>query len=311
MKAVLWSRSTFGRSTFRSRAATHFAGASILPSRLQSNRRPRRAIAAFRERFAGAARRTNRRSSHRRRPKAEAGAGRRAGWRKVGRAVRRRAFRRGRQGGRLTFSLTHQLNLVDEVTIADGVPKLDYLDGEPIGQAGGRPRHEVQFETGYYNNGYGARLQGNWRSGTTVDSSSGDLHFSPYFDLDLRLFANLGENFDLVSKHPFFRGASVRFDVDNIFNNRPKVRDEAGADAAKLPARPAGADRADDRDHVQEAVHSAPLLPAAAAAGAARRLGRNLLGIRLGDRIRARPGAPPRRRPRLPTRTHFSGSRSL
>ncbi|MCL6698708.1 TonB-dependent receptor plug domain-containing protein [Sphingomonas sp. NSE70-1] len=137
-------------------------------------------------------------------------------------------FGGGRQGGRLTFSLTHQLNLVDEVTIADGVPELDYLHGEPIGQTGGRPRHEVQFETGYYNNGYGARLQGNWRSGTEVDSSSGDLKFSPYFDLDLRLFANLSENFDLVSKHPFFRGTSVRFDVNNIFNNRPKVRDEAG-----------------------------------------------------------------------------------
>ncbi len=59
----------------------------------------------------------------------------------------------GRQGGRLTFSLTHQINFVDEVTIAEGVPKLDYLDGEPVSQLGGRPRHEVQFETGYYNNG--------------------------------------------------------------------------------------------------------------------------------------------------------------
>ena len=134
----------------------------------------------------------------------------------------------GRQGGRLTFSLTHQLNLVDEVTIADGIPKLDYLHGEPVNNLGGRPRHEVQFETGYYNNGYGARLQGNWRSGTTVDSSSGGLKFSPYFDLDLRLFSNLSENFDLVAKHPFFRGASIRFDVDNVLNNRPKVRDESG-----------------------------------------------------------------------------------
>ncbi|MCL6741676.1 TonB-dependent receptor [Sphingomonas sp. RB56-2] len=133
-----------------------------------------------------------------------------------------------RQGGRLTFSLTHQLNLVDEVTIADGIPKLDYLHGEPVNNLGGRPRHEIQFETGYYNNGYGARLQGNWRSGTTVDSSSGDLRFSPYFDLDLRLFANLSENFDLVAKHPFFRGASIRFDVDNVLNNRPKVRDDSG-----------------------------------------------------------------------------------
>lgn len=134
----------------------------------------------------------------------------------------------GRQGGRLTFSLTDQITLVDNVTIADGVPKLDYLHGDAIGRTGGQPRHEVQFETGYYNNGYGARLQGNWRSGTTVESSTGDLKFSPYADINLRLFANLGENFDLVSKHSFFRGASVQFNVDNIFNNRPKVRDSSG-----------------------------------------------------------------------------------
>jgi len=138
-------------------------------------------------------------------------------------------FGGNRQGGRLSFSLTHQINLVDEVKIAAGVPELDYLHGEPVSQFGGRPRHEIQFETGYYNNGYGARLQGNWRSGTTVDSSSGDLKFSPYFDVDLRMFANLGENFDLVSKHPFFRGSSLRFDIDNILNNRPKVRDATGA----------------------------------------------------------------------------------
>jgi len=134
----------------------------------------------------------------------------------------------GGMGGRLTFSLTDQINLVDEVEIGPGVPKLDYLNGEPVSSLGGRPRHEVQFETGYYNNGYGARLQGSWRSGTTVESSSGDLKFSPYFDLDLRLFANLSENFDLVAKHPFFRGASIRFDAENILNNRPQVRDAGG-----------------------------------------------------------------------------------
>ena len=74
--------------------------------------------------------------------------------------------------------------------------------------------------------GRGCRATG--AAGRTVESSSGDLRFSPYFDLDLRLFANLSENFDLVSKHPFFRGASMRFDVDNILNNRPKVRDASG-----------------------------------------------------------------------------------
>ena len=134
----------------------------------------------------------------------------------------------GRNGGRLTFSLTDTITLVDEVTIADGLPKLDYLSGEAIGGGGGRPRHEVQAETGYYNNGLGARLTGNWRSGTTVDSSAGNLRFSPYADFDLRLFANLGERPDLVARHPFLRGSSVQFNIDNIFNARPKVRDANG-----------------------------------------------------------------------------------
>ena len=133
-----------------------------------------------------------------------------------------------RQGGRMTFSLTHQINLVDQVMIADALPRLDYLNGEAIGSTGGRSRHEVQAEAGYYNNGLGARLQANWRSGTSVEGSAGELRFSPYADIDLRLFANLGENFDLVAKHPFFRGSSVRLDIENIFNNRPNVRDSNG-----------------------------------------------------------------------------------
>ncbi|MFL6747729.1 MAG: TonB-dependent receptor plug domain-containing protein [Sphingomicrobium sp.] len=199
---------------------------------LQSKPPSQAAIASFRERFASQQRQPGQQRETGQQPPpppseggaAGPGGGGPGGFRGFGGG----RFGGGRQGGRLTFSLTHQLNLVDEVTIADGVPKLDYLHGEPVGQTGGRPRHEVQFETGYYNNGYGARLQGNWRSGTTVDSSSGDLKFSPYFDVDLRLFANLGENFDLAAQHPFFRGSTVRLEIANIFNNRPKVRDEAG-----------------------------------------------------------------------------------
>ena len=191
---------------------------------LQSKPPSQQAIQAFRERFANQPREQGQRP-----PPAPpegsaqgAGTGGGGGFRGFG------GGRGGRQGGRLNFSLTHQLNLVDEVMIADGIPDLDYLDGEPVGQFGGRPRHEIQFESGYYNNGYGARLQGNWRSGTTVESSTGDLKFSPHFDLDLRLFANLGENFDLMAKHPFFRGSSLRLDVDNMLNTRPKVRDASG-----------------------------------------------------------------------------------
>ncbi|HEU4877094.1 MAG TPA: TonB-dependent receptor, partial [Sphingomicrobium sp.] len=132
----------------------------------------------------------------------------------------------GRNGGRLTLSATHTLTFKDELIIAPGLPVLDFLHGEALNSSGGRARHQVEVEGGYYNNGLGARLSADWRSATRVDSAAGsdDLRFSDYATFDLRLFANLGERFDIVSKHPFFLGSSVRFEVKNIFNSRPKVR---------------------------------------------------------------------------------------
>lgn len=138
-------------------------------------------------------------------------------------------FGGGRQGGRLQFSLTHTLNLVDEVTIRAGIPELDYLDGDALGSTGGRPRHELEAQGGYFNNGLGARISANWRSATDVDSSTGDdLHFSPLATFDLRLFANLGERLDLVSKQPWLRGTSLRFEVSNILDAKPRVRNAIG-----------------------------------------------------------------------------------
>jgi hypothetical protein len=137
-------------------------------------------------------------------------------------------FGGGRNGGRLTFSLTDTVTFVDNVTIRDGL-KLDYLHGDAIGQTGGQPRHSVEARAGYFNNGLGARLSANWRSGTEVTTATGDnLRFSPLATFNLRLFANLGQRFDLVAKHPWLRGATVQFEVDNIFDTKPNVRDAFG-----------------------------------------------------------------------------------
>ncbi|MEO7814790.1 MAG: TonB-dependent receptor plug domain-containing protein [Sphingomicrobium sp.] len=135
----------------------------------------------------------------------------------------------GPNRGRLQLSLTHTVTLVDEATIRAGVPKLDYLHGDASGQAGGTSRHKVELQAGWSNNGLGARVSGNYRSGTRVEGgTNGDLKFSPLATLDLRLFANLGERFDLVAKHPWLSGSSVRLEVNNVFNARPKVRDGLG-----------------------------------------------------------------------------------
>jgi hypothetical protein len=139
-------------------------------------------------------------------------------------------FGGGRQRGRLQFSLTHTINLVDEVTIGPGIPELDFLHGDALGSTGGRPRHLLEAQGGYFNNGLGARLSANWRSGTRVDSSSpeNDLRFSPLATFDLRLFASFGERFDLVARHPWLRGASLRFEVKNLLNSKPRVRNALG-----------------------------------------------------------------------------------
>ncbi len=135
----------------------------------------------------------------------------------------------GGNRGRLTFSVTDTIAFVDEVTIRPGLPKLDYLHGDAAGQTGGTPRHLVQAQGGYFNNGIGARIGANWRSGTNVDTQTGDaLHFSPLATFDLRLFANPGDIPEVVVKHPWLRGTQVRLELSNIFNSRPKVHDAFG-----------------------------------------------------------------------------------
>jgi TonB-dependent Receptor Plug Domain len=150
-----------------------------------------------------------------------------------------RGFRGGGRGGgffgggnrgRLTFSLTDTITFVDQVTVAPGFPVVDYLHGDAAGQSGGTPRHNVQAQAGYFNNGIGARLVGNLRSGTTVDTLTGDnLHFSPLATFDLRLFANPGDIPEAALKHAWLRGTQVQLRLDNMFNSRPKVHDITGA----------------------------------------------------------------------------------
>jgi hypothetical protein len=134
----------------------------------------------------------------------------------------------GGNRGRLQFSLTDTVTFLDKVTIAPGL-ELNYLRGDAGGSGGGTPRHRVEAQAGYFNNGLGARLSANWRSGTSVNTLRGDdLRFSPLATFDLRLFANPGDVPELVVKHPWLRGTQVRFEVNNIFNTRPRVRSAAG-----------------------------------------------------------------------------------
>jgi hypothetical protein len=112
--------------------------------------------------------------------------------------------------------------------IAPGL-ELDYLHGDAAGSSGGTPRHNVQVQAGYFNNGLGARIGANYRTGTHVDTLAGDtLGFSGLATFDLRLFANPGDIPEVAVKHPWLRGTQVRFEVTNIFNSRPRVHSALG-----------------------------------------------------------------------------------
>jgi hypothetical protein len=135
----------------------------------------------------------------------------------------------GQNRGRLTFSLTDTITFVDKVIIAPGLPALDYLHGDAAGQNGGTPRHLIEAQSGYFNNGLGARIGANWRSATTADTlTSGNLRFSPYSTFDLRLFANPGDIPEIAVKHPWLRATQVRLEFNNVFNAHPNVHDAAG-----------------------------------------------------------------------------------
>lgn len=136
----------------------------------------------------------------------------------------------GGNRGRLILSLTDSITFVDTVSIAPGLPEIDYLRGDSAGSSGGTPRHKVEAQAGWFNNGFGLRLSGNWRSATEVSTSrAGTLHFSPVATLDARIFANLGERPQLLLKHPWLRGTSLRLEVTNLFDSKPQVRDSSGS----------------------------------------------------------------------------------
>ena len=146
----------------------------------------------------------------------------------------RRGFGGG-QGGRLQLSLYHNWRFADRILIREGVPELDLLNGSAVGSRGGQPRHELELQAGLFKDGMGARLTGNWQSGTTVRgglgaaATAGDLHFGDFASLNLRLFADLGQQRSLVRAHRWLRGTRVSLSVNNLFDSQLQVRDASGA----------------------------------------------------------------------------------
>lgn len=144
---------------------------------------------------------------------------------------------RGRGGGmmpgqgRFNVSLYHTYRIQDEITIRDGLPVLDLLDGAAIGARGGQSRNEVQLQMGAFKSGMGGFLNANWKESTRINGGSSpddDLSFSDLTTVNLNLFADLSSRENWVSRYPWLKGARVSVGVENIFDQRLEVRDGLG-----------------------------------------------------------------------------------
>jgi hypothetical protein len=137
---------------------------------------------------------------------------------------------------RLTLSLHHKINLVDEILVREGGPVLDLLNGSAVDNRGGRPSQELAFQATAFKSGLGARLQVNWQSGTTVRglpagpaAGSGDLTFSSLATVNVNLFANLEDRFGGEQAPQWLKRARISLGITNLLNSRPRVRDGTGA----------------------------------------------------------------------------------
>jgi hypothetical protein len=137
----------------------------------------------------------------------------------------------GGRGTRLQLAFYHTIHLRQSILVYANGPVLDLLKGDAIGSSGGQPRHELQVQAGLTHNGFGSRLSAGWQSATTVDggTTGGEtLRFSSLATINLRLFANLGQQQSLTTKWPFLRGSRMTLGVTNLLNTRQKVHDADG-----------------------------------------------------------------------------------
>lgn len=138
----------------------------------------------------------------------------------------------GGMPSRWSLALYHTYRIEEEILIRPGVPVLDLLNGSAVSSNGGASQHEVELSGGVFHKGFGLRLQGTYKSGTTADGTglpgSTDLRFSDLAAINAFLFVNLDQQARVVKAMPFLKGSRITLRIDNILNDVIDVRDQNG-----------------------------------------------------------------------------------
>ena len=117
----------------------------------------------------------------------------------------------------------------DEVVLKRGLPTLDLLGGDIIGDDGGTPNHRVELQTSVVTRPFSADVSAAWQTPTTArgPQPGQQLTFMQGVTVNLRLQINLTQQPWLRRALPFLRG-SLNLSADNILGAHASVRDANG-----------------------------------------------------------------------------------
>lgn len=150
---------------------------------------------------------------------------------KNGAATQKGGKRRRAGQGRLVFALDHTWTVKDELVIAPGLEAIDYVGHNTQGRGRGGAEHELTARMNYYYRGKGLRMIAKWQDAISsvpnADGSS-DLKQAELYTLNLTAFYLFTPVSKAAQRFNSLKGLRVSLSLDNIFNDKPKVRDSNG-----------------------------------------------------------------------------------
>jgi hypothetical protein len=133
----------------------------------------------------------------------------------------------GNGQGRWFTNLTYEYRIEDEALIANGVPLLDRLNGDAD-----TPRHTAQLRSGIFYRGFGGFVTAAYTGSSTLSGSGReggtDLRFHDFATFNIRTFVDLNQRPGLTDRVPLLENVRISFDLNNIFDARQRVTNDAG-----------------------------------------------------------------------------------
>ncbi|MEM9741548.1 MAG: hypothetical protein AAF918_02570 [Pseudomonadota bacterium] len=144
-----------------------------------------------------------------------------------------RGTRRGARGPRLRLALNHAAVLNDELTIAAGLPSIDYVGVNNGTRQRGGSEHEVTLRGSYTNRGFAARLNAVWLDRTdSLPNSGQQLSYDDLTRVDLDLVYSFQPRSPWVRRFPWLRSTRVKLSLENLFDEHPVVQAQDGTTPA-------------------------------------------------------------------------------